>query len=52
MKLYTPNGGGIIHTNNEATIKAKLAMGFTTDSVIEKVVEEVVKEAILDEEEQ
>ena len=45
MMLYTPNGGGVIETDNEATIKSKLAMGFTTS-----VVEEVVEEVILDEE--
>jgi len=48
MILFTPNGGGVILTDNKATIKAKLAMGFTT----EQVVKEVVKEAILDEEQQ
>ena len=49
MKLYTPNKGGIVETDNEATIIAKLAMGFTPVDGIEEVVEEQV---ILDEEEQ
>ena len=50
MMLYTPNGGGVIETDNEATIKSKLAMGFTTDAPVVEVEEVVDEEVILDEE--